>query len=265
MKKIPYYIVDAFTSQPFSGNPAAVCLLDAFLDDQVLASIAAEFNLSETAFIKANEDRWDLRWFTPTTEVRLCGHATLAAAAVLFSPLGHGMNHLEFVSCSGPIPVTRQDNGRLELDFPSRDAKEIADFPLELGALGVLPQKVLRAEEDLLCIYETADDIRRIVPDFQRLSKVEVRGVIISAPGEGDIDFVSRFFAPRVGVDEDPVTGSAHATLTPYWARRLDRRCLQAEQLSKRGGRLHVSMGTSDERVLIAGDTVIIAEGSLQL
>lgn len=261
---IPYYVVDAFTSQPFSGNPAAVCLLDQWPSDPVLASIASEFNLSETAFVKKNDGRWDLRWFTPTTEVRLCGHATLAAAAVL-SQDKTGSNYWEFLTCSGLLPVSRLSNGSLELNFPAREATEISRVPRELEALGAAPETVLRAEEDFLCVYESADVVRCIAPNFQKLSTLAVRGVIVTAPGQGEIDFVSRFFAPRVGVNEDPVTGSAHATLAPYWVSRVGRSSLQAEQLSRRRGRLQVTMGTDDGRVRISGNALIVAEGALNL
>lgn len=259
---LPFYHVDAFAEQPFEGNPAAVCLVDTWWPQSRLAAVAAEFNLSETAFVKPEADHWSIRWFTPLREVDLCGHATLAAAAVLLFERGVTGTTLTFVSRSGMLGVTRQADGRLELDFPARPAQRLLEPPGEVAeALGKAPSVILGGGEDLLCIFRDENTIRALHPDFSRLAALDTRGVIVTAPG-ADCDFVSRFFAPRVGVNEDPVTGSAHTTLAPYWAERLGRNRLTARQVSKRGGRLQVEL--RGERVGISGRAVIVAAGTLR-
>lgn len=260
--KIPLYQVDAFTSKLFSGNPAAVCLLEDWPDDAVLQHIARENNLSETAFLVRKGPTVELRWFTPKTEVALCGHATLAAAYVLFTCKSWEQTTIRFVTRrSGELIVARRSD-RLEMDFPARPAHEIEAPQGLASALGVNPLRVLSSEEDLLAILPDEKTVREVSPDFAALEKIPCRGVIVSAPGEHS-DFVSRFFAPRVGVNEDPVTGSAHSVLIPYWAEKLKKKDLYALQVSARGGELFC--GDRGERVTIAGHAVLYLEGTITL
>jgi PhzF family phenazine biosynthesis protein len=260
--KIPIYQVDAFTSEVFSGNPAAVCLLDSWIDDKKLQSIAAENNLSETAFLVRNEDGFDLRWFTPTTEVALCGHATLASAFVLFEYRKWQDDHIRFQTRkSGQLTVAKHKD-LLEMNFPSRPIHAQAAPAGLKDALNVSPLAVFGSAEDILVILESERAVEAIRPDFGALSRVECRGTIITAEGDHS-DFVSRFFAPRVGVPEDPVTGSSHCVLVPYWANRLNKRTLHAFQLSKRGGELFcVNAG---ERVMISGKAAPYLEGTITI
>jgi len=260
--KIPIYQVDAFTAKLFSGNPAAVCLLDHWLDDAVLQQIAAENNLSETAFLVHRGSAVELRWFTPRTEVALCGHATLAAAHVLFVCKSWEQVSIYFVTRSNGELIVVQKGDCLEMDFPARPAHEIT-APAGLdSALGVLPVQVLSSEEDLLVILPNEKTVRQVSPDFAALEKIPCRGVIISAPGE-QCDFVSRFFAPRVGISEDPVTGSAHSVLIPFWAEKLKKKDLYALQVSVRGGELFC--GYKGERVTIAGHAALYLEGTITI
>jgi len=260
--KIPIYQIDAFTAKLFSGNPAAVCLLEDWPDDAALQHIARENNLSETAFLVHRGSAVELRWFTPLTEVALCGHATLAAAYVLFVCKLWEQTNIRFLTrSSGELIVTRRGD-RLEMDFPVRPAHEIA-APAGLAlALGVTPVQVLSSEEDLLVILPDETTVRQVSLDFPALEKISCRGVIISAPGE-HCDFVSRFFAPRVGVNEDPVTGSAHSVLIPFWADKLQKKDLYSLQVSARGGELFC--GYKGERVTIAGHAVLYLEGTITI
>jgi len=260
--KIPLYQVDAFTSTLFSGNPAAVCLLEAWLDDPELQSIAAENNLSETAFLVPNKEGFDLRWFTPVTEVALCGHATLASAFVLFEIKKWPAQTIAFQTRkSGVLSVTRRDN-LLEMDFPSRPAVLRTPLPGLFQALQVTSGDVYGSAEDLMIVLEDESVVRKVQPDFSSLSQVDCRGTIITAKGE-QCDFVSRFFAPRVGIPEDPVTGSAHCVLTPYWAAVLEKTELHALQVSRRGGELFCSL--AGERVKISGRAVLYLEGEITI
>ena len=257
--KIPYYEVHSFTNRPRSGNPAGVCPLERWLDDSLMQDLAAENNLSETAFFAPLGSEFGLRWFTPTQEVDLCGHATLASAWVLFERLGFPGRTITFHSKSGPLTVTR-DGTRLALDFPARPAAP-REAPAGLvKALGAAPREVLGAS-DLLCVFDSERDVRAIAPDFAALGAVDLFAVIVAAPGD-DADFVSRFFAPRAGVPEDPVTGRAHCTLVPYWARRLGKRALHARQVSARGGELWCE--DRGDRVKIAGHARLYLEGTLE-
>ena len=257
---IPIYQVDAFTSQVFSGNPAAVCPLDSWIDDKLMQSIAAENNLSETAFLVESGDGFDLRWFTPVTEVALCGHATLASAFVLFTCRGWSRETVKFQTRkSGRLKVTRRGD-LLEMDFPSRPPHAAEAPPGLEDALGVASTDVFASEEDLLVVLEDEEAVRVVQPDFGALGRIESRGVIITARGERS-DFVSRFFAPRFGVDEDPVTGSAHCVLTPYWASLLGKNDLHAIQVSRRGGELFCKH--AGERVTISGRAVLYLEGTI--
>ncbi|MFZ3047282.1 MAG: PhzF family phenazine biosynthesis protein [Desulfatirhabdiaceae bacterium] len=260
--KIPIYQVDAFASEVFSGNPAAVCVLDAWIDDNLLQSIAAENNLSETAFLVQNDTGFDLRWFTPVTEVALCGHATLASAFVLFTCRNWPANTVKFrTRKSGELSVTMHDD-LLEMDFPARPAYPQA-LPAGLTeALQCTPDAVFASAEDLMVVLESESAVRAVQPDFEALRRIESRGIIVTARGEQS-DFVSRFFAPRVGVPEDPVTGSAHCVLTPYWATVLGKTVLHAFQVSKRGGELFCS--TSGDRVSISGKAVFYLEGMIRI
>lgn len=258
--KIPLYQIDAFTGRVFAGNPAAVCPLDSWCDDALLQSIAMENNLSETAFFVAEGEGYRIRWFTPASEVDLCGHATLASAHVLFFLLGCSGDRIRFQSRSGELNV-RRAGGLLELDFPSQVPVpcEVPDNLTE--GLGRLPVEVLLSE-DYFATYSSEEDILALEPDMTLLKRLGARGVIATAPGK-EADFVSRFFAPKLGIDEDPVTGSAHCALTPYWSRRLGKRELSARQLSRRGGELFCT--DRGERVSIAGRAVQYMEGYIDV
>jgi PhzF family phenazine biosynthesis protein len=267
---LAYFVVDAFTSTPFTGNPAAVVPLDRWLPDALMQSIAAEMNLSETAFF-APEPGGDLRlrWFTPVTEVDLCGHATLASAAVLMTLLDPARRRAVFASRSGPLVVDRDGDQRWILDFPSRPPAPVDDPALlaQVGeALGARPVALGRAR-DLVAVFAHADEVRGLRPDFGRVAAVASYGLIATAPadgaGDGELDFVSRFFVPAKGNPEDPVTGSAHCTLTPYWAARLDRTALRARQVSARGGDLTCEL--VGDRVRLGGTAVLVARGTLRI
>lgn len=257
--KLPLYQLDAFTSRLFGGNPAAVVLLDAWLPDSVLAAIAAENNLAETAFVIARPDVSLLRWFTPAIEVDLCGHATLASADVLFRYRFPSHERLVFSTKSGELAVTRE-GALLKMDFPARPGKPVAVTDALAAALGARPREAYLAR-DLLVIFGSESEIRALRPDFARIEALDAFAVAVSAPGD-EVDFVSRFFAPGAGVPEDPVTGSAHCTLVPYWAARLGKSTLTAKQLSARGGELLCEL--RDERVLIAGQVVEYLRGEIE-
>jgi PhzF family phenazine biosynthesis protein len=259
--RIPYYQVDAFTARTFGGNPAGVCVLEGWLPDDVLQRIAAENNLSETAFLtRQADDSHHLRWFTPILEVDLCGHATLASAFVLFTELGHAGRCIRFHTRSGWLTVKR--NGEIiELDFPCRaPAPCVAPDELLLG-LGRKPREVLKSR-DFLAVYESQAEVAALTPDMALLARLDCLGVIVTAQGE-DADFVSRFFAPRAGVPEDPVTGSSHCSLIPFWAERLGKTELFARQISRRGGELWCRF--AGERVGIGGRAVIYCRGELEV
>ncbi len=260
--RIPLFQVDAFTSRVFGGNPAAVALLDSWLPDAALQAIAEENNLAETAFVVRGSAGWELRWFTPNTEVDLCGHATLAAADVLLShaePAENG-DLIEFATRSGALRVRRDADG-LVMDFPARPPRPVSAPPALLESLAIAPREVLAAD-DYFVVYDSEHEIRALAPDFALLSCCDLRGVICTAPGD-EVDFVSRFFAPRVGIDEDAVTGSAHTSLTPYWAARLGKQALTARQLSVRGGALWCE--NAGERVLIKGQVALYMKGEIEL
>jgi PhzF family phenazine biosynthesis protein len=259
---IPIYQVDAFTERVFAGNPAAVCLLENWLDDSQLQGIAAENNLSETAFLVRSAEGFELRWFTPATEVALCGHATLASAFVIFEFLNWPQDTVRFQTRrSGELTVKRSGN-LLEMDFPARPPVKRQPPSGLTGALGVEPLEILGSAEDILVVLESAEAVRALQPDIAALSAVDCRGTIVTAKGR-DCDFVSRFFAPRVGIAEDPVTGSAHCVLIPYWAEKLGRRKLHARQVSRRGGELFCE--DRGQRVGIAGKAVFFLEGTLSI
>jgi PhzF family phenazine biosynthesis protein len=258
--KIPIYQVDAFTSEVFSGNPAAVCLLDAWIDDARMQAIAAENNLSETAFLVQTDNGFDLRWFTPVTEVALCGHATLASAFVLQVCREWPEDTIRFQTRqSGQLVVTKRDEF-FDMDFPARPASA-QTIPIGLTeALGVEPEKTFGSAEDLMAVLDSEAAVRKVRPDFSALAQLACRGIIITARGDRS-DFVSRFFAPRVGIPEDPVTGSAHCVLIPYWAAVLGKYNLHALQVSKRGGELFCTQAGA--RVGISGKAALYMEGSI--
>lgn len=260
--RIPLYQVDAFADGPFTGNPAAVCPLDAWLPDTVMQAIAAENNLSETAFFVPEGEGYRLRWFTPMVEVDLCGHATLASAFVVFGWLAPWRRSVVFqTEKAGPLTVAR-DGERLALDFPARPPEACAMSEALVVALGKRPGALLAAR-DYLAVYDSADDVAALAPDFAAVAALDRFAVIVTAPGGEGVDFVSRFFAPARGVVEDPVTGSAHCTLVPYWAERLGKSRLEARQLSRRGGAL--SCALHGERVTIAGRARLYLEGTVTL
>ncbi len=264
MTPLRFFWVDAFTDRPFGGNPAAVVPLDAWLPDAELQRMAAQHNLSETAyFVPAGADRYRLRWFTPRTEVDLCGHATLAAAHVLYHELGYNLPRIDFESHSGLLSVARGAEGRLTLDFPARPAAA-ADCPPGLAAaLGATPSHTGQTHNAWLCVFESAEFVRALRPDHGQLAALRPGRFIVTAGGGGPgVDFVSRFFAPDAGIAEDPVTGSAHCVLMPYWAGRLGRQALHALQVSERGGALWCEL--AGDRVRIAGRAVTYLRGEIQ-
>lgn len=261
--KIPIYQVDAFTNSIFSGNPAAICPLESWLDDGVLQRIATENNLSETAFFVKTPSKpghYHLRWFTPVFEIDLCGHATLASAHVLFTHLNISEKEIVFTTLSGDLKVVKNGN-LLTMDFPSRVPERIDLSDTLISGLGVKPLAVHKSR-DIMAVFENEQIVRDINPDFQTLAELDVVGIIVTAPGN-EVDFVSRFFAPRAGVNEDPVTGSAHSTLTPYWADRLNKNTLLAVQLSQRGGKLICTL--KGDRVLLQGSAVTYLIGSIHI
>ena len=258
--KLPYYEVSAFTTNPFGGNPAGVCPLDAWLPDAVLQSIAANNNLAETAFTVARGDEFDLRWFTPTVEMDLCGHATLAAAFVLFTECHVASSEIRFHSHSGLLTVTRAGD-QLTLNFPARPATPCAAPEALIRGLGAKPSDVLKAR-DYLAVFASEVEVRALRPDFAALKSLDCLGIITTAPG-GDCDFVSRFFAPGAGVDEDPATGSSHCTLIPFWAAQLGRSKLFARQVSARGAELFCEL--AGDRVRIGGRASLYLRGEIQI
>ena len=259
---LPIYQVDAFTTVLFSGNPAAVCVLANPLSDTTMQAIASENNLSETAFINISIDPFFIRWFTPVMEVNLCGHATLAAARILFddylSPTTH---EISFGSRSGILIAIKRDD-LIFLDFPVDIPTKTNPIPTIQNGLGVNPISTLRGKEDLVAVFENESIIASIVPDYSILSNLDSRGLIITAPGTTS-DFVSRFFAPQTGINEDAVTGSAHTVLTPYWSNILDKQTLTGRQLSDRGGTLYCELVGG--RVLIGGATRRYMKGSIMI
>jgi PhzF family phenazine biosynthesis protein len=262
MDKISIYQVDAFSNELFSGNPAAVCPLEKFLSDELMQSIAAENNLSETAFFVKNSKGYEIRWFTPAREVKLCGHATLATAYVIFRYFEQSADQIKFDSKSGPLYVRKIDNGIIQLNFPAIFPEKIELMSELSEALGAVPTSLYQSKQDFLAVYRHQDEILSIKPDFNQLLELDLRGVIVSSPGkQGEYDFVSRFFVPKCGVPEDPVTGSAHCILTPYWASVLDKTKLKAKQLSKRGGVLLCEL--EDNRVYLSGNASLYMQGEI--
>ena len=261
--KLKLYQIDAFTNKLFGGNPAAICILETWIDDYLMQSIAMENNLSETAFAVKNKDLYEIRWFTPTVEIDLCGHATLAAAFVIFNFFKSDTNILNFYSHrSGALTVELKSNQELELDFPVSTLKLSKPNESLNKALGATPQQTYTTEFDHLLRFESQTEIENLNPDFSSLAQIKTRGVIVTAPGD-TVDFVSRFFAPASGIDEDPVTGSAHCALAPFWKEKLDKDILQAKQVSKRGGDLSCKL--EGDRVHIAGKCVLYMIGEIYI
>jgi len=258
---LPVFHVDAFTAMPFAGNPAAVCPLKDWLDDKLLQAVAAENNLSETAYFVPRGDSYELRWFTPRCEVKLCGHATLASAFVVLQVLETGRASVRFETrFSGALTVSR-DGDLLSMDFPLHAPWICADPPGALTeGLGKAPAVVMQIEDNYFAVYERENDVRSIRPDLQLLEKLHPAGVAITAPGN-DADFVSRYFAPSYGIPEDPVTGSTHCSLAPYWAQRLGKTRLPARQISERGGELWCEVARA--RVILKGNAVLTLRGEL--
>jgi PhzF family phenazine biosynthesis protein len=259
----PIWQVDAFTDEPFRGNPAAVCILEDPRTDDWMQGVALEMNLSETAFVVPGDGVFQLRWFTPACEVRLCGHATLASAHVLWSEEIVDQSHvIEFETLhSGTLSATHRGD-EIELDFPARRPERVEAPAGLVEALGLEPELVARCANDYLVLARDEAQVRRLSPDFSRLGRVEARGVIVTARGEQH-DFVSRFFAPAVGIDEDPVTGSAHCCLCPFWAERLSKKSMVGYQASPRGGVVNVTL--SGDRVTLAGAAVTTLRGQLSV
>ncbi len=256
------YQVDAFTEVPFAGNPAAVCVLDEKKDDTWMQNVACEMNLSETAFLVQEKSGFRLRWFTPNAEVDLCGHATLASAHILWKKSYWSSEQpIVFYTQSGVLTTTRVD-GWINMNFPATPEKETQPPISLLRALSVSPVYVGQSKFDYIVEVENEDIVRDIQPDFAILSEVPTRGVIVTARSK-KYDFVSRFFAPAVGVNEDPVTGSAHCCLAPYWKSKLGKDRLTAYQISKRGGFLKMQCVGQDERIIISGKAIMVLEGRL--
>ena len=257
---IPIYQIDAFSNRVFAGNPAGVCPLEEWLEDSVLQAIAQENNLSETAFFVTEENGYHIRWFTPVAEVDLCGHATLATAFVIFNYLEPSLSEVNFSSRSGKLTVVRE-NELLSMDFPSQPPLPCEAHKELVNGLRREPLEVL-CSKDYFVLFSSEKQIRELNPDMGMLKKLDLRGVIVTAKGN-KVDFVSRFFAPKFGIDEDPVTGSAHCALTPYWANKLKKKNLHAHQVSQRGGELFCK--DCGDRVKISGRAVKFMEGSIAI
>lgn len=260
--RLPIYQVDAFAEKLFGGNPAAICPLTEWLPDATMQAIAAENNLAETAFFVRDGADYALRWFTPTVEVDLCGHATLASGHVVFNFLEPPRKRVNFRTMkAGTLTVARQGD-MLMMDFPARPATAIEPPPGLAETLGGKPREVLKARDHMV-VYGSAAEVASLKPDFAALGKLDCWAAIATAPGEDGADFVSRFFAPRQGIDEDPATGSSHCTLVPYWAARLGKRELKARQLSRRVGTLFCAL--NGDRVAIGGRTVLYLKGEINM
>ncbi len=260
--RLPIYQVDAFAEKLFGGNPAAVCPLAEWLPDATMQAIAAENNLAETAFFVREGADYALRWFTPAVEVDLCGHATLASAHVVFSLLEPARSSVNFRTLkAGVLTVARQAD-MLMMDFPARPAVAVEPPAGLLAALGGSPREVLKARDHMV-VYGSAAEVAALKPDFAALGKLDCWAAMATAPGEDGVDFVSRFFAPRQGIDEDPATGSSHCTLVPYWAARLGKRELKARQLSRRVGTLYCAQ--NGDRVAIGGRAVLYLKGEIAI
>jgi PhzF family phenazine biosynthesis protein len=259
--RAPIFQIDAFTAERFRGNPAAVMPLPAFPDDRTMQAIAAENNLAETAFLVADGDAWRLRWFTPEVEVPLCGHATLASGWVVFNRLKPGSTRADFDTKSGRLTVVREGEW-LVMDFPALSCEAIATPPGLAAALGREPAQVLDGRSYLV-VLESADDVRNLQPDFAAITRFDRMGVIVTAPGDEGYDCVSRYFAPKAGINEDPVTGSAHCAIAPYWAARTGKQEIRAFQASRRGG--EILCRVNGDRVDLKGKCAFYMEGHVDI
>ncbi len=260
MKEIDIYQVDAFTDKLFGGNPAAVCILNEWPEDSLLQSIGAENNLAETAFIVERNDYFEIRWFTPTIEVELCGHATLAAAYVLFNQVNYRKDEIVFETQEKLTLRVSKSGDLLILDFPADEYSPCDVLPEIVNGIGVIPLETYKSRLFYMAVLASEEDVSGICPDLNSILQLKGAGLIISAPGK-NVDFVSRFFAPQSGINEDPVTGSAHTLLTPYWSRRLKKKNLIAKQISKRGGVLYCT--DEGSRVLIGGKARLYLTGKV--
>jgi predicted PhzF superfamily epimerase YddE/YHI9 len=261
--RLPLYQVDAFAEKLFAGNPAAICPLMEWLPDATMQAIAAENNLAETAFFVREGSDYALRWFTPTVEVDLCGHATLASAHIIFTTLEPGRERVSFRTLKAGMLAVEKRGDLLMMDFPARPAEPVAPPPGLIAALGGKPRAVSKAR-DQMAVYETAAEVSALNPDFAALGKIaDCWAAMATAPGEDGVDFVSRFFAPRQGIDEDPATGSSHCTLVPYWSDRLGKSELQARQLSRRVGTFTCAL--NGDRVGIGGRAMLYLQGQIEV
>lgn len=262
MNKIKIFQVDAFANKRFEGNPAAVCLLSYWISDEIMQNIAAENNLAETAFVVPGDNHFEIRWFTPALEVDLCGHATLAAAYIIFEHLKYKEDILKFHSLrSGALNVVKEDE-IFYLDFPKDTLIPESNNKRIEGSIGVLPEYVFKGKTDYLAVLKTENELQNIIPNLELIAGLDARGLIVTAPGR-EVDFVSRFFAPQSGIDEDPVTGSAHTTLIPYWSNKLQKKELKARQISGRGGNLICK--DKGERVIIGGKAKLYLSGEIYI
>ena len=261
MKELTMYQVDAFTNSLFKGNPAAVCPLTEWISEETMQSIASENNLSETAFFVKKEDFYEIRWFTPVAEVDLCGHATLASAFVLFFMDNIPQDKIIFKAKKHELSVIKNVN-IMTLDFPSNTLSKIDITDDLIEPFNFKPIEAYKASNDILLVFSNEEEIKNLKPNFTKISNINTRGIIVTAKGE-NCDFVSRFFAPKFGINEDPVTGSAHTTLIPYWSKILGKKKMTAKQLSKRGGDLLCEF--HEDRVKIAGEAVLYMEGKIKL
>jgi PhzF family phenazine biosynthesis protein len=260
--RTPIFQIDAFTTRRFAGNPAAVMPMKNFPADAVMQAVAAENNLAETAFLVSEGNDYRLRWFTPKIEVPLCGHATLASAAVVMERLDPGCNSVVFHTASGPLTVKRSDVGYI-MDFPARPSEPVSVPPRLAEALGAVPVEVFANVFNYMALLESAQVLRELAPDMTVIARIDRPGVIVTAPGEGIYDFVSRYFAPAKGIPEDPVTGAAHCMLAPYWAKRLGRNEFRAFQASRRGGEIICRL--AGDRVELEGACVFYLEGEVEI
>lgn len=258
--KIPIYIVDAFTDKVFKGNPAAICYLEYWIDDTTMQNIAMENNLSETAFVVKNNGFYELRWFTPEYEIDLCGHATLASAYIIFKYYDKNCNEVIFKTKSGTLKVKKKDDF-YNMTFPIREGKKIDIDETLIEALGVIPLEVYLSR-DLMIVLQSEDDIRYLQPNLEILKTLRIDGIIVTSKGR-EVDFVSRFFVPNSVITEDPVTGSAHCTLVPYWSKRLNKKVLKSLQLSKRTGYLECAI--DEDNVYISGKATEYLKGEINI
>ena len=258
---LPLYQIDAFTDKLFGGNPAAVVPLDKWLDDKLLQQIAAENNLAETAFFVKKENGYHLRWFTPENEVNLCGHATVASAYVLYNSLNYSGEEISFESMSGILTV-KKTGDMYTLNFPAYDLKPVEATNDVLSAIGKMPTETLQMNNDLMLVYHDQASVEMIKPDFGKMKQCAARAILVTAPSD-EADFVYRFFAPKMGIDEDPATGSAQCSLIPYWSKRLNKASMNSIQLSKRRGILKGEL--KGDRLEISGNAVLYLKGEIEV